>query len=64
VSCARTGCEQPVQVAVRTRDAGLRGIVTSVYYEPTGAPGGSEVLCADDASALLRDLIRTLGGVR
>jgi hypothetical protein len=60
-ACATAGCEQRAQIAVKTggRDS-VRGMSSTVYYEPENAPRGAEPLCAPHGTALLGSLIGVL----
>lgn len=60
--CTRSGCDRPATVAIRSRDAGLRGLTTTVYYDPEGAPKGSELNCGTHGAQLLTSLLTTLAG--
>jgi hypothetical protein len=54
-------CDKAATVAVKTqgRDS-VRGMSTTVYYEPQAAPRGSEPQCTTHAQSLLLNLIEVL----
>jgi hypothetical protein len=62
MECARTGCTEPATLGIKTDDRGVRGIATTVYYDPANAPKGAEANCSPHGVALLTSLIDTLGG--
>lgn len=62
LTCSRDDCNNRTAVAVRTADGGLRGIFSTLYYEPATAPKGAELLCVTHGTELVSQLMRVMVG--
>jgi hypothetical protein len=60
--CSVKDCGKPADVAIKTQDSGLRGLISTVHYEPGRAPKGADPQCWQHGSALLSEMVRVLTG--